>query len=189
VIEQALASAYTPEDLYLEVLGPALRLVGDEWAAGRVTVAQEHRASALMYRLIGRVGPLLVRRGRTRGLVVLGAPANDFHGLASALVGDVLRGRGFSVADLGANTPSDSFVEAVTSSGRLVATGIVVSVHIADARVARTIAAIKEASAAPLLLGGVGIRDVAHARRLGADAWTHTARAAVEWIDATAARH
>jgi excisionase family DNA binding protein len=186
VVEQALASAYAPEDLYLEVLGPALSRIGDDWAAGRVTVAEEHRASALMYRLTGRLGPSLVRRGRSRGVVVLGAPADDFHGLASALVGDVLRGRGFSVTDLGANTPTESFVEAVSATERLVATGIVVSVDIPDGDLTRTITAIKKGRAAPLLLGGVGIRDEAHARRLGADGWTDSARGAVDWIAAAA---
>ena len=84
VVEQALASAYTPEDLYFEVLGPALCRVGDEWAKGRVTIAEEHRATVLMARLVGRLGPSFVRRGRTRGLVILGAPATDFHALASS---------------------------------------------------------------------------------------------------------
>ncbi len=188
VSQQALASACSPEDLYLDVLGPALRRVGDEWAANRVSVAQEHRATAGMYRLVGRLGPLLTRRGRTRGSVVLGALENDFHGLASALVADVLRGRGFSVVDLGANTPSRSFVETVTAANRLLATGIVVSTPIKDADIRATIAAIKASSDAPLLLGGLAIRNGAHARRLGADACTSSARDAVEWFE-TAAPH
>lgn len=186
--QQALASAYSPEELYLEVLGPALRRVGDEWAAGRVTVTEEHRASALMQRLIGRLGPLLTRRGRSRGTVVLGAPENDFHALASALVADVLRGRGFTVVDLGANTPPDSFAEVLTTADRLVGTGIVVSAPLSDAEISGAIAAAKSASAAPVLLGGVTIRDEAHALRLGADAWTDSARAAVEWFEAAVAR-
>lgn len=186
--EQALASAYSPEELYLEVLGPALRRIGDEWAAGLVSTAEEHRASAVMYRLTGRLGPLLVRRGRSRGLVVLGAPANDFHGLATALVSDVLRGRGFSVADLGANTPLESFVESVTDANRLVAIGIVVSASIPDRDIAETITAIKASTPAPLLLGGIAIRDAEHARGLGADAWTGSAPAAVDWVEAQVRR-
>jgi excisionase family DNA binding protein len=186
VSQEALASACSPEDLYLDVLGPALRRVGDEWAARRVSVAQEHRATAGMYRLVGRLGPLLTRRGRTRGSVVLGALENDFHGLATALVADVLRGRGFSVVDLGANTPSRSFVEAISAANRLRATGIVVSTPIKDAEIRAAIAAIKSSSGAPLLLGGLAIRDATHAHRLGADAWTNSARDAVEWFETTA---
>ena len=122
VTQQALASAFTPEDLYLEVLGPALCRVGDEWAAGRLTVADEHRASAVMARLLGRLGPSLVRPGRKRGLVVLGAPEGDHHGLATALVADVLRGLGFAGVDLGPHTPSASFVETIGAANRVVGT-------------------------------------------------------------------
>ena len=188
VTQQALSSAYSPEDLYLEVLGPALRRVGDEWAAGRVSVAEEHQASALMQRLIGRLGPLLTRRGRSRGTVVLGAPENDFHSLPSALVADVLRGRGFSVVDLGANTPSASFAQAAAAAKRLVGTGMVVSAPLADPEITAAIAAVKLGSNTPLLLGGVTIRDEAHALQLGADAFTSSARGAVDWFDAASRR-
>ncbi len=188
IAQQLLASSCTPEHLYLDVLGPALRRIGDHWAAGTITVAEEHRASAVMYRLVGRLGPLFVHRGRTRGQVVIGAPAGDYHGLATALVADVLRGRRIAVADLGANTPAASFAEAAALAVRLVATGIVVSSPVADPVLAETVAAVKSATDAPVLLGGLRIRSDAQARRLGADARTNTARAAVDWFDAMARR-
>jgi len=181
--QQALGSAYSPEDLYLDVLGPALRQVGDDWAADRVTVAEEHRASALTSRLIGRLGPLFIRRGRSRGTVVLGALEGDYHALASAIVADVLRGRGFAVADLGANTPSQSFVETIGAAERLVAIGIVVSAPLRDRAIRTAISAIKDESESPLLLGGLTIRDAQHARRLGADGWTGSSRAAADWFE------
>ena len=188
VTQQALESACTPEDLYLEVLGTALRHVGDEWEAGRLSVADEHRASAVMARLIGRLGPSLVRPGRKRGLVVLGAPEGDHHGLATALVADVLRGRGFAVTDLGPHTPPSSFAESIAGADRLVATGIVVSAPIGDAAIAATVAAAKSSNEAPLLLGGFTIRDEAHAHGLGADAWSDSARAAADWFDVASGR-
>jgi excisionase family DNA binding protein len=186
LLQQALTSAFTAEELYLEMLGPALRRVGDEWAAGRLTIADEHRASALMSRLVGRLGPSFARPGVKRGHVVLGAPADDHHGLPTALVADVLRGRGYSVTDLGAHTPSQSFVETIGAANRLVGTGIVVSAPLTDTAIAATVTEIKAASEAPLLLGGITIRDEIHARHLGADAWTNSTRAAADWFDATA---
>ncbi len=183
--QQLLVSSASPEELYLEVLGPALRMVGDAWAAGTITVAEEHRASAVMYRLVGRLGPLFVRRGRTRGEVVLGAPTGDYHGLATALVADVLRGRRFAVVDLGGSTPAESFVEAVASSTRLVGVGIVASAPVAPS-LSETIRSIKAATGEPVLLGGIAIHGAEHARELGADGWTRTARDAVDWFDAIA---
>ncbi len=184
VTQDALTAAFSLEDLYLDVLHAAMRHVGDEWVAGRVSVAQEHRATTLMYRLIGRLGPGFVRRGRSRGLILLGAPSGDHHGLATALLADPLRGRGFTVADLGADTPAHSFAETVARHDRLIGVGIVSSAPIDDEIIAETIAAIRASSIAPILLGGVAIRDEHHATKLGADASSSSARVALEWFDA-----
>lgn len=179
LLQAALGSAYEPEDLYFDVLGPAMRRVGVDWEAGRLDVADEHRATVVMYRLIGRLGPLFARRGTTRGAIVLGAPAGDNHGLATALVTDPLRGRGFSVTDLGADTPAPSWANAIAGTQRLVGVGVAVSTPVDDAIVATTIATIKGLHDGPVVLGGVAIRDEDHAFALGADVWTTSAREVV----------
>ncbi|MEP6660337.1 MAG: B12-binding domain-containing protein [Acidimicrobiales bacterium] len=184
VTQDALTAAFSLEDLYIDLLSATMRRIGDEWAAGRVTVAQEHRATALMYRLVGRLGPGFIRRGRTRGVVLLGAPAGDHHGLATALVADPLRGRRFSVADLGADTPASSFAETVAKHDRVVGVGIVSSAPLDDAVIADAITAIRARSTTPILLGGLAIRDEQHATELGAHAWSNSARVALEWFDA-----
>ena len=184
ITQEALGTAFSLEDLYLEVLAAAMRHVGDEWAAGRITVAQEHRATTLMYRLIGRLGPGFIRPGRTRGVVLLGAPTGDHHGLATALLADPLRGRRFRVADLGAHTPARSFAETVAQQDRLVGVGIVASGPIDDETIADAIAAIHARSSTPVLLGGLAIRDADHAAALGATAWSSSTRVALEWFDA-----
>ncbi len=181
--QDALASAFTPEQLYLDALAPAMRSVGDQWEAGRIGVADEHRASALASRLVGRLGPLFTRRGPTRGLIVLGTPAGDRHGLTTALLGDPLRGRGFTVGDLGADTPAASFAEIVTNEARTTAVGIAVSVAVGDHVVSETIQAIHAAREVPVLLGGRAVTDAAHATRLGADAYSDTATDALAWFD------
>jgi excisionase family DNA binding protein len=181
--QSALASAFTAEQLYLHVLAPAMRTVGDEWQSGRISIAEEHRASALAYRLVGRLGPSFTRRGPPRGLIVLGAPTGDRHGFATALLADPLRGRRFAVADLGADTPAASFAEVVTNEDRVCAAGIAVSVDVGDEVVSGTIDAIRAARAVPVLLGGRAIADANHARRLGADAYSDTAINALAWFD------
>jgi MerR family transcriptional regulator, light-induced transcriptional regulator len=182
--QDALASAFTAEQLYLDVLAPAMRFVGDEWKAGRISVAEEHRASALAYRIVGRLGPSFTRRGPTRGLIVLGTPTGDRHGFATALLADPLRGRGFTVADLGADTPAASFAEIVTNDARARAVGLAVSVAVGDDVISETIDAIHSARPVPVLLGGRAIKSAAHAQRLGAEAYSDTAANALTWFDA-----
>ena len=173
VIDDALASGMDPAGVYLDLLAPVLRGVGAGWAAGTVTVAEEHRASAVALRLIGRLGPQFARRGRKRGLVIIGAPAGDQHSLPGAIVADLLRGDGFEVIDLGANTPDSSFAETAQDAARLVAVVIGVTAPGCDSAAASIVQALRRSgSTVPVLIGGAAISGADHALRLGADAWT-----------------
>lgn len=185
VVEGALASGVDPADVYLDIVVPALEAVGDGWAAGTVSVADEHRATAVAQRLIGRLGPRFARRGRKRGVVVLGAPPGDLHALPTAIIADLLRGVGFEVLDLGANTPEESFAETTRAASRVVAVAIAATTPGHDGAVRSTIRSLRQAGiTAPVLVGGAAITGDDHARRLGADGWSgadgRSALAAVE---------
>jgi MerR family transcriptional regulator, light-induced transcriptional regulator len=169
VVQRALSGGLDPTVLYLDVLSPALRQIGDRWEAGDLSVAQEHQASAVMVRLVGRLGPLFARPGRSRGTVVLGAPAGDHHSLPTALFADLLRGRGLAVVQLGGDTPAASFVEAGRAADRLVAVGITATLSGRDAAIADTVGALRDAGVGPVVVGGRAIPTAADADRLGAD--------------------
>jgi excisionase family DNA binding protein len=186
VLETALASGAEPDEVLLDVIGAALTQIGDGWADGSLDVADEHRATSVAQRLIGRLGPQFARRGRKRGRLIVGAPAGEEHALPSAMLSDVLRGARFDVHDLGADTPPESFALAATNADRLRAVLIGVTAPGNDKAVGETLAAIRRrAGNVPLLVGGAAIRDETHAARLGAD-WTgpraRDALAAVERI-------
>lgn len=168
IIESALASGTEPREIYLEVLAPALRHIGDEWAAGRVTVAEEHRASVVTQRVIGRLGPRFNRPGRKRGTIVIGAPQGDHHAVPSAMASDLLRGQGFNVIDLGANTPSQSFLDALSSVDDLIAAGICATRSENEAAIEDTIELIHHDAGCPVVLGGRAID--ADSGTCGADA-------------------
>ena len=163
VVQRALAGGVTPTDLYLGVLAPTMQEIGDRWARGQVSVGQEHQASAVMARLVGRLGPLFSRPGRDRGSVVLGSPAGDRHSLPGALFADLLRGHGLHVVQLGADTPADSFVEAARDVERLVAVGVTVTWGGNQSAVGETVAALHQAGIAPVVLGGQGLDGTAPA--------------------------
>lgn len=189
VVESALSSGVEPADVYLDLLVPALRQVGDGWEAGVLTVADEHRATGVAQRLVGRLGPRFARRGRKRGTVVLGVPAGDPHALPSAILADLLRGVGFDALDIGADAPAESFVDTARQANRLVALMIGPTTGAAS-QVRRTVRAIRAAGiAVPVLVGGAAVRDEDDARRLGADGWSgRDGRAAVEAVERLATR-
>ena len=182
VAEAALAGGMDPEALYFDVLAGAMVIIGDGWHAGTVSVAEEHQATAIMHRLLGRLSRNFTRRGRRRGTIILGAVAGDPHGLPGAFVADPLRGRGFAVIDLGPDTPPEAFVHAAADADGLVAVALTVSVSATDP-VRDTVAALRAAGVtAPVVVGGAAIPDEETARGLGADHWARNGRRALELL-------
>ncbi len=180
----------SPEEVVVEVVATALEHIGDDWEAGRLSVAAEHRASAVAGRLVSRLGPRFARRGSKRGTVVVGVVEGDTHGLPSAIVADVLRGRGYEVLDTGANTPPESFVETAQAANRLVAVLIGCTVDGRRGSLRRTVRQLRDADVGvPILVGGAGVSDASLAAALGADGWSgrdaREAAAAVEAVTGT----
>ncbi len=169
VIESALAAGSTPARVYTEVISPALVNIGERWAAGELDISVEHRATGIVQRIIGRLGPQFVRRGRSRGSVVIGAPSGERHGLVVSMLSDLVRAAGWEVSDIGADSPASSFVSAARETR---SAAVVVSVTLADSLEScrDTVLAIREAEPdMPVIVGGRGIASRAVAASVGAD--------------------
>jgi excisionase family DNA binding protein len=188
VVEAVLAGGAAPADVLLDVIAPALSRIGDDWATEALSVADEHRASAVASRLVGRLGPQFARRGRKRGTIVVGIVEGDDHGLPSAILADLLRGDGYEVLDTGANTPAGSFVDNARAANRLRAVVIGATTGGRDAALRRTVKQLRTSDVtAPILVGGAAVVDDHHAHRLGADGWSgHDGRHALQAIEALA---
>ena len=100
VVEAALVAGVSLEDIYTKVLSPAMVNIGDQWARGDLEIYHEHQASAIVGRIMGRLGPRFVGRGRTKGSIIVGAPEGEHHDLVVSMVADLLRQRGWEVFDL-----------------------------------------------------------------------------------------
>jgi len=188
VIEGAMSSGMEAGAVYRELLAPAMVSVGERWANDEIDVSQEHLASAVVLRLIGRLGPRFARRGRKKGTVVLAGPAGEHHGIPLAMVGDLLRSRGYDVADLGPDVPPQSLARAVASMPRVVAIGLCATSPGLTAALKAAIAAAREVSDAPIVIGGSGVL-AADASRTGADHVTTTVDDLLSVVDdLTAAR-
>ena len=187
IIDGAMASGMEPSVVYQQLIAPAMVSVGERWANDDIDVSQEHLASAVVLRLIGRLGPRFSRRGRKRGTVVLAGPAGEHHGIPLAMVGDMLRGRGHDVADLGPDVPPASLARAVSSMPRVVAIGLCATAPNLTASLKAAIAAAREVSDAPILVGGSGVLDDDAAERTGADHVTASVDELLDLVDELAA--
>lgn len=104
-------STFTTETVLTEIVTPALRRLGDRWAAGELTIAHEHFASNLLRgRLLG------MARGWGRGtgpIALLACPSGEWHDLPLVLFGIALRAAGWRIVLLGADTPMSTIERAV----------------------------------------------------------------------------
>jgi len=127
-VERALGlhlAALGPRRFATEVAAPLLREVGAAWAAGRMGIASEHMASAIVRNLLGGA---LRRRASSgdAGPVVFATPAGERHELG-ALIGAVIAAEaGGNIAWLGSDLPVSEIANAARQLGaRAVALGLV----------------------------------------------------------------
>ena len=108
-----LFATLTLDVLLRDVLLPYLHELGERWERGDVSVAQEHFASNLVR---GRLMALARSWDRGAGPRALIACAEgELHDLPLLSFGLVLRGHGWRISYLGADTPVASIVDAATT--------------------------------------------------------------------------
>jgi excisionase family DNA binding protein len=146
-----LAAGVTVTDVCEHVIAPALRRIGEDWAAGLVSIAQEHRASAICERLIALRAAQ--PPGRPRGCAVVATPPGERHGLPALMAAACLREDRWLVHHLAADLP----VAEVTRFAAEAGAGLVVfSAATAEGAVAAAAAAAEVTAAHPgsLVLAG-----------------------------------
>jgi MerR family transcriptional regulator, light-induced transcriptional regulator len=98
-----LAGAVPLIDLCERVFAPALRRIGDGWAAGRLSIAEEHRASAICERLLAALAQQ--PPGRPRGCAVVATPPGERHALPALMAAACLREDRWLVHHLATDLP------------------------------------------------------------------------------------
>ena len=113
VADAVLTAGVPVEDLYADVLAPALQEVGHLWALDELNVAQEHYATSVTHALIATLAAEApAPQGQGRLAVVTSTP-DELHLLGTQMVADVLQREGWEVVNLGAATPAADLVELV----------------------------------------------------------------------------
>jgi diguanylate cyclase (GGDEF)-like protein len=156
-----LVDGMSVTDLYEGVISPAMALSGELWAAGAMTIADEHLASALNMKVMAAVYAICLA-GRPHadvGRALLAGVEGDPHGVGIRMAGDVLELSGFEVLYLGENVPVDHIVRSVDlNTPDLLVVAVPTGVAAAAGRTA--IEAVRDRFAdLPILVGGQGAAE------------------------------
>jgi methanogenic corrinoid protein MtbC1 len=113
VVDEGLGRGVPVARLYLDVVQAAQYKIGELWQRNRISVAQEHLATAIsqlalaeLYRALPAATPLDRR-------VLVACVGGELHDLGARITADFFEMAGFQVRYLGANVPTDSLVPMV----------------------------------------------------------------------------
>ncbi|MBA3806747.1 MAG: helix-turn-helix domain-containing protein, partial [Acidobacteria bacterium] len=159
------------------VLCPALRMTGDLWQAGELSVAQEHLATRTALSALQTLRTSLDARKRASGRsAICCSVEDDFHELPVHLAVLTLEAQGWGIVNLGTSTPFYALSEAVARfDPQLVCVASTVFNH--PDRAAREYGEFSTASrraGASVVLGGVGFQSESVRRRFPANLHAET---------------
>ena len=185
VIRKVMNNGTSVEDVFVDLVQPALYEIGDRWEKGEITAAQEHLASALVARILASVEDVLPE-GDARLAVVTTSPT-ETHEFGAWMVADVLRSAGWTVRFLGSQLPLDEILHYVrTVKPGVLCLSVTLEIHLPSLK--ELIAALRadpQLESVPVLVGGqaFGAGDRVW-QSAGADAVAHSAKEVVEVAEA-----
>lgn len=106
IIEQTVsAEQLDPARVYLEVLLPVQRLLGELWAGGEMSVAEEHRATQITLGQMDLLRRRMQATNRNEKRAVVAAAEGEEHHMSCRVFADFLLRDGWTVDCLGSSTP------------------------------------------------------------------------------------
>jgi methanogenic corrinoid protein MtbC1 len=187
IAREALREGTTLSDFYLDVLQPVLYEVGARWEANRLTVAQEHMATAITQYVMAQVYDPRVPEGEGRGRLILTGVEGELHSVGAVMVGDLLEMAGWHVRFLGTNLPATSVLASIRE-WRPTHVGISTTMVFHLAAVRHLIGGIRRefADRVAVVLGGAAYRVQPDAwKDLGGDAYAADLRAVQQLLAGT----
>jgi methanogenic corrinoid protein MtbC1 len=112
-VDVALAGGLDIDDIYIEVMQPALYEIGHRWAFGDLNVAQEHYASTLTQSLLDVLSASRRPPPPDGRLAIVTATPDEQHTLGARMVADFLEADGWEALLLGAGAPTRDVLELV----------------------------------------------------------------------------
>jgi DNA-binding transcriptional MerR regulator/methylmalonyl-CoA mutase cobalamin-binding subunit len=138
------------------VVAPLLRRMGEEWKAGRLTIAQEHLATAIIQRVLeGTIHFLAVPHSAPN--LLMATLAGEHHKMGALIAATAAAAEGWRVTYLGPDLPASEIASAaVAAAARVVGVSVV---HLAEReRVLTELRTVRTRlpASVPLLAGGAG---------------------------------
>ncbi len=114
LVNTALSEESDPFHLFVNVMTPAIRHLGDLFGARKRFIPHLVAAAETMKRGVAILTPLLEQSGQIehKGTIVMATVKGDIHDIGKSVCAIMLRNFGFEVHDLGRNVPHETILAA-----------------------------------------------------------------------------
>jgi MerR family transcriptional regulator, light-induced transcriptional regulator len=184
VVDRLIDAGVSFDELCEDVVRPALYDVGELWASGELSVADEHVATAISDAILACIGPFSSAPLEGRFRVLVCCSDGELHAVGARMVGETFAAAEWSVQYLGASMPPASVASAVVERRiDVLAMSTTMPGHLPG--VAETItAAREEAPDLRVVVGGQAYEgDHSRARAIGANLLHEGLRGLVEKVE------
>lgn len=153
VVDEGLASGIEVIDLQTRVIQEAQNEIGRLWQQNRVTIAQEHMASAISQLVLATLFERATPAKSLGKKLVLACVDGELHDLPARIVADVLDLAGFDVRYLGASVPHDDLVSLIQAE-RPDVIGLSVTMNFNVPSLRTAVERLRRVTETPIFIGG-----------------------------------
>ena len=101
------------KQIYDGLLKKSLYNIGELWENGKITVATEHLASAIVETIMNDIYLKIIRQNKINKIAVLACTENEFHQIGIKMVNDIFEKNGWHVHFLGASTTTEELISSI----------------------------------------------------------------------------
>lgn len=156
IVNQALRAGLSPRRICHDVFSPALREIGRRWELGELSVAGEHLATQITVTEVERLRLNKDAPSKLDRTVLVSCVEGEQHSVGALMLAALMSLDGWSVTNLGANTPTDALLDMI---GKRKPDLVVLSITLAEnlSRLGEALSRISALDDAPrVMVGGPG---------------------------------
>jgi methanogenic corrinoid protein MtbC1 len=157
-VSEAIGASFEEAEIDERIVAPALRLVGDLWADGRLGIADEHLATEISLRVIAlQREAFRVARRRSMHRVVFAAVEGEQHVVGLRMAASMALHGGYDVRLLGPDLPLHGLLAAVRRHGPSIV-GLSATMPASAARMQKSVETLHEAAPGlGIVVGGAAV--------------------------------
>lgn len=134
-VQEFVNRGLSVKDIYLYIFQPVQYEFGRLWQMNRISIAQEHFATALTQLAMSQLYPQVFNTERVGFRLVAASLGSDFHEVGIRMVTDFFEMAGWETYYLGANMPAEAIIRAIQEyDADLLALSITISTQITSLR-------------------------------------------------------